>query len=107
MKRLLRQNIQIELYAYFSTLNPVVCNKQFGFTSIAFVQSGKKMKPEMFYDLNRIIAEDFYQDNDENVKLYKGHRLLSVDGTNINLPVNKMTRQLYGTFNNQKQTMLC
>jgi hypothetical protein len=62
------------------------------------------MKPDMFYDLSRIIAEDFYQDNDENVILYKGHRLLSVDGSTINLPVNEKTRQLYGTFNNQKQT---
>jgi hypothetical protein len=104
MMRLLRQNIQIELYAYFSALNPMGCNNHISFTSSAFVQSRKKMKPDMFYDLSRIIAEDFYQDNDENVKLYKGHRLLSVDGSTINLPVNEKTRQLYGTFNNQKQT---
>ena len=104
LMRLLRQNIQIELYAYFSALNAIHCNNQFSFTSSAFVQSRKKMKPDMFYDLSRIIAEDFYQDNDENVQLYKGHRLLSIDGSTINLPVNNKTRQVYGVFNNQKKT---
>lgn len=104
MMRLLKQNIQVELYAYFSTLNLTGGSNQISFTSSAFVQSRKKMKPDMFYDLSRIIAEDFYQDNDENVKLYKGHRLLGIDGSTINLPVNDMTRKVYGTFNNQKQT---
>ncbi len=42
MMRLLRQNIQIELYAYFSALNPIGCNNHFSFTSSAFVQSRKK-----------------------------------------------------------------
>lgn len=104
MMRLLRQNIQVEIYTYFSALNHAGTSNQISFTSSAFVQSRKKMKPDMFYDLSRIIAEDFYRDNDENVRFYKGHRLLGIDGSTINLPVNDMTKQVYGTFNNQKQT---
>jgi hypothetical protein len=58
----------------------------------------------MFYDLSKIIADDFYIDNDANIKLYKGHRLLGIDGSTINLPVNTNTKQVYGTFNNQCKT---
>ena len=104
MIKLLRQNIQVELNTYFSVLNKHKINKSCGITSSALVQSRKKIKPEMFYDLNKMIAEDFYQDNDESVKLYKGHRLLSVDGSTIHLPVSAMTKEVYGTFNNQTQT---
>lgn len=104
MLRLIRQNIQVELNKYFSDIKKSLMDKSFSFTSSAFVQSRKKIKPDMFYDLNNLIATDFYQDNDEVVELYKGHRLLSIDGSTINLPVNKETKEIYGTFNNQKQT---
>ena len=97
--KLLRQNIQVELNAYINQ----VYKKTFCITSSAFVQGRKKIKPDMFYDLSRLLTDDFYQDNDENIKLYKGHRLLSIDGSTINLPVNNETKQIYGTFKNQKQ----
>lgn len=102
--KLLKQNIQLELNSNFSSINRFEYNKQYSITSSAFVQSRKKIKPEMFYDLSKIISSDFYQDNDENIKLYKGHRLLSIDGSTINLPVNANTKKIYGTFNNQHQT---
>ncbi len=37
------------------------------------------------------------------IQLYKGHRLLSIDGSTINLPVNAETIKVYGTYSNQKQ----
>lgn len=94
--KLLRQNIQVELNSYFSGANNI--------TSSAFIQRRKKIKPIMFYDLSKIIAEEFYQNNDEHIQLYKGHRLLSIDGSTINLPVNELTKKVYGVFNNQKET---
>lgn len=51
-----------------------------------------------------MLSNKFYLDNDERVKLYKGHRVLSIDGSTINLPVNSNTIKQYGTYNNQKQT---
>mgnify|MGYP001576794927 CR=1 FL=1 len=104
MIKLLKQNLQVELTSYFSDINRHKVNEQMSVTSSAFVQSRKKIKPDMFYDLSKIVSDDFYQDNDENVKLYKGHRLLSVDGSAINLPVNKATKEAYGTYNNQNIT---
>ena len=102
--KLLKQNILIELNNNFSSINRLENNKQYAITSSAFVQSRKKIKPEMFYDLSKIIANDFYQDNDENISLYKGHRLLSIDGSTINLPVSVNTIKTYGTYHNQHQT---
>lgn len=104
MIKLLRQNIQVDLNAYFSPLNRHETNAKLSVTSSAFVQSRKKIKPDMFYDLSKIIADEFYLDNDENVKLYKGRRLLAIDGSTINLPVNALTKEAYGLCNNQNQT---
>jgi len=104
MIRLLRQNIQIEINSYFCTSNRLNRNTPMSVTSSAFVQSRKKIKPEMFSDLSKIIAEDFYQDNDENIKLYKGHRVLSIDGSTLNLPLSDDTIKTYGLFNNQNKT---
>jgi hypothetical protein len=102
--KLLRQNIQIELNSYFCTSNRLNINAPKSVTSSAFVQSRKKIKPEMFSDLSKIIADDFYQDNDENIKLYKGHRVLSIDGSTLNLPFSDDTIKAYGLFNNQNKT---
>jgi hypothetical protein len=104
MLKLLRQNLQIELNAYFSAVRTAISNTVVSFTSSAFVQSRKKLKPDLFYDLNTMISNEFYLDNDERVKLFKGHRLLSIDGSTIQLPINEDTIKEYGTFNNQKQT---
>lgn len=104
MIKLLKQNIQVELNRHMSQLHNPTSKQPLSITSSAFVQSRKKIKPDMFYELSTLIAEEFYQDNDENVRLYKGHRLLSIDGSTINLPVNNKTKHIYGTFNNQHQT---
>lgn len=104
MIKLLKQNIQVELNGYLSQLYNSTIKQPLSITASAFVQSRKKIKPDMFYELSTRIAEEFYQDNDENVRLYKGHRLLSIDGSTINLPVNNKTKHVYGTFNNQNQT---
>lgn len=100
MLRLLRQNLQIELTKFICDVKKSIAS----YSSSAFIQSRKKINPDLFYDLNKLISEDFYQDNDEVVELYKGHRLLGIDGSTINLPVNADTIEMYGAYNNQKQT---
>lgn len=104
MIKLLRQNIQIELNSYFCVSNRFKANSPISVTSSAFVQSRKKIKPKMFSDLSKIIADDFYQDNDENIKLYKGHRVLGIDGSTLNLPITDDTIKTYGFCNNQTKT---
>lgn len=100
MLKLLRKSLHLELESFFKQLNSGIKKV----TASAFVQSRKKIKPELFYALNHLIAAEYYQDNDENVVLYKGMRVLSIDGSTINLPVTKDTVKVYGTYNNQKKT---
>jgi len=100
MLKLLRKNLQSELDAFFHALGSGV--KQL--TSSAFVQSRKKLKPDLFYELNQLIVREYYTDNDGNVALYKGLRVLSIDGSTISLPVTEELLADYGTFNNQKKT---
>ena len=104
MLKLLRQNIQLELISFFEKASTTLSNAVSSYTSSAFVQSRKKLKPDLFYDLSALIANDFYVDNDKAVLLYKGHRLIGVDGSTINLPVNKNTIKAFGTFNNQTKS---
>ena len=100
MLRTLKQNIQVELQKFLDDIKGCVHS----FTTSAFVQGRKKIKPDMFLDLNTAIASDFYQDNDSSVQLYKGHRLLAIDGSTINLPRSPSTIAEYGFCNNQKKT---
>jgi len=104
MLKLLRHNIQAEVNTFFKEIQGSVKSSVKKITSSAFVQSRKKIKPDLFFDLNNLIAKDYYLDNDEKVKLYKGLRVLSVDGSTINLPLTEQLKTIYGTFNNQKKT---
>lgn len=101
---LLRQNIQIELNKYIKSIDKSSRADLSNISSSAFVQHRKKLKPEMFYDLNAVVVNEYYNNNDENVDLYKGYRLLAIDGSAITLPVNKNTKQVYGVYNNQNKS---
>jgi hypothetical protein len=100
MLKLLRKSLSSEIHHIFSGLNTYVKR----ITSSAFIQSRRKLKPELFYALHHLIVSEYYKDNDESVKLYKGMRLLSIDGSTINLPPNKSVMAEYGTYKNQRHT---
>ncbi len=100
MLQLLRKSLASELHHFFNQLN-ISFRKV---TASAFVQSRKKLKPDLFYDLNHLISNDYYKDNDETVELFKGLRLLSIDGSTLNLPLTGSIIAEFGTCNNQKKT---
>ncbi len=100
MLRLLRKSLQLELDLIFKQLQTGVKK----ITTSAFVQSRKKVKPELFYALTHLIVKEYYEDNDENVTLLHGMRVLSIDGSTLQLPVTESTIQEYGFCNNQKKT---
>ncbi|MBD3639240.1 MAG: IS4 family transposase [Crocinitomicaceae bacterium] len=100
MLKLLRKSLVLELRSFFNKSESST-NKM---TSSAFVQSRKKLKPDLFYDLNQVILKEYYTDNDENVKLYKGMRVLSIDGSTLGLPFSKDILKHYSTYNNQNKT---
>jgi hypothetical protein len=97
MLKLLRRSLQLELDSFFKAIGSGVQS----ITASGFIQSRRKLSPDLFYDLNVLIASEYYKDNDENVTLWKGHRILAVDGSTVELPVNEGMKTVYGTHNNQ------
>jgi hypothetical protein len=71
------------------------------FTSSAYVQSRDKIMLEVFLKLSSVLINEFYTDNDASIKLWKGLRLLAVDGSKVNLPSTKQTEQVIGYARNQ------
>lgn len=100
MLRLLRKSLQTEMYSFFKEMG----SQTKRVTASAFVQGRKKIKPTLFYALNHLITRAYYKDNEDYVKLYKGMRLLSIDGSTVNLPVTKQLQEQYGFYNNDKKT---
>ena len=64
-------------------------------TKGGFTQSRKNLAPEAFLELNDIVCKDFYKQVD--YLGYRGHRLLAVDGSFLNLPNHESVRQEFGS----------
>jgi len=66
-------------------------------TKSAFCQQRIKLKPEAFIELNEVLTNDFYTDN-EFVTHY-GMRLLCIDGSTLELPSSEEIIQTFGVNN--------
>src|SRR3989344_9135586 len=53
-------------------------------TKSAFCQQRVKLKPESFVELNQVLVDDFYTDNE--YATHYGRRLLCIDGSTLELP---------------------
>lgn len=103
MLNLLRKSLSLEIDNFiglFKTGNAVK------FTKSAFVQARKKIKPEVFDKLSHLLLNEFYKDNDVAIKLWKGFRVLAVDGSRVTLPITKELKAVYGESKNQTNTVL-
>ena len=98
MMNFLRKSLALEIFNFIKNI------KIGAFSKSAFVQCRKKIKPIVFKELSQVLTSEFYTDNDESVKLWKGFRLLAVDGTKISLPDTKELRAIYGSSKNQSNT---
>lgn len=101
MLNLIRKSLVIEIYNFVEHLSSSSSQVTKLFTSSAYVQSRKKINPLVFKDLSDTLISEFYTDNELGVRLWKGHRLLAVDGSTINLPFSKELAQKYGYARNQ------
>ena len=73
-------------------------------TSSAFCQSRMKLNPSAFIELNDGIIEEFYTDN--IFDLWKGFRLLAVDGSRIHLPLSLEVVEDFGFAKNNHLTII-
>ena len=103
MLNLLRKSLALEIENFTNFLRLGDSSK---FTKSAFVQARKKIKPEVFKRLSRTLLEEFYTNNEPAVKLWKGFRLLAVDGSRITLPITSELKEIYGVSKNQTDTVL-
>jgi len=103
MLNFLRKSLSLEIENFTSLLKGGSNSK---FTKSAFVQARKKIRPEVFDELSRVLLNEFYTDNDPAIKLWNGFRLLAVDGTRITLPITDELKIIYGETKNQSSTVL-
>lgn len=103
MLNFLRKSLSLEI-ENFMDLFRIGPNSKF--TKSAFVQARKKVSPGVFDRLSQILINEFYTDNTPAIKLWKGFRLLGVDGSRITLPITGELKAIYGETKNQSDTVL-
>lgn len=105
MMNFLRKSLSLEIENFVNHVRVFFDNKLFpSYTKSAFVQGRNKIYPEVYKHLSNKLIEEFYTDNDESIKLWKGFRLLAVDGSRMTLPQTKELSKEYGETKNQNST---
>jgi len=70
---------------------------------ISFSAARKKILPTAFVELNQILIEEYYSDNE--FKTFLGYRLIAVDGSTLILPEEESIRKKYGVCSNQNESI--
>lgn len=94
MLNLTKQTLQKELTHFLRQFS----NKHSNITKSAFSQSRLKLKPEAFVDLNDVLINEFYTDNDE--LRWHDFRLLAIDTSTLDLPNSPEIIMKFGACNN-------
>lgn len=90
----LKRGIVYGISSFLNELNSEVER----YSAAAFCKARKNISPTAFRELFRFLASSFYKKCD-NYKTYKGYRIFSIDGTDINLPNNEETFAVFGSEN--------
>jgi len=107
MLNLLRKSMAIEINNFLEYLNSKLeSQKVKNFTSSAFVQKRKKIRPEVFNYLSSVIIDNYYVQSNENIKRFKDFRVLAVDGSKITLPFTEELKISFGESKNQTNTSI-
>ncbi|MFH6965338.1 IS4 family transposase [Flavobacterium plurextorum] len=107
MLNLLRKSMAIEINNFLEYLNSKLeFQKIESFTSSAFVQKRKKIKPEVFNHLSSVITDNYYVQGNQNIKRFKDFRVLAVDGSKITLPFTEQLKMSFGESKNQTNTSI-
>ncbi len=101
MLNLVRQTLQKELTQFIHMLSDKKVNN---ITKSAFCQSRMKLKHTAFIELNDILIDEYYTDNEFN--LWKGFRLLGIDGSKLQLPTSKELMKTFGGAKNNSEMIV-
>jgi hypothetical protein len=93
---MVKRSLSIEIQSFFSWLgNPI------GVSKSAFCQQRAKLKARFFEDWNKVLTNSYYKHYGEEVRLWKGYKILAVDGTTLSLPDTPTSREPYGCTANK------
>lgn len=100
MISLIKKSLQIELHSFLREIS----KSHTSISNSAFNQARMKIKPELFKHFISFLNKEFYSENDERVKLWKGYRLLGCDGSTLTLPITKELKKKYSHYVNGHTT---
>lgn len=92
---LLKRSLQRELDSFFKSIS----GSDFSIrevTKSALSQARAKLKPYAFIRLNEVVVDTFYAEAEFNV--WKGHRVLAVDGSGLQLPHHRTVKEAFGEY---------
>jgi hypothetical protein len=95
---LAKKSLQVSLNEFFQFSDFQSVTKQ------AFSKARKKIAAKTFILLNCKLIEEYYSDNE--YLTWHGHRVIAVDGSDIQLPQNENLKEIYGTAKNQHGSTL-
>lgn len=105
MFNLLRKSLVIEIDNFMQHLNSKLENRSVqNFTSSVFVQKRKKINPVVFKYLSSVTSDNYYVENNSNIKLFNGFRVVAVDGSKITLPYTEELKKVFGESKNNTNT---
>jgi hypothetical protein len=95
--KLCKKTLSLELETFFEELGVDV-----SYSLSAFTQQRAKLNESFFYCWNMVLCYNFYLHYGQNVKRWKGYRVIAGDGSSIGLFNNKALHAYFGGQSNQR-----
>jgi hypothetical protein len=96
-----KKSYSIELEEFYCNFSP----GEHAVSKSAFCQQRGKLKSLFFDCLNELLVQSFYQHYNKSAKLWKGFRLIAVDGSTVYLTGNKDITDYFGTHKGSGQSV--
>lgn len=100
-----RPGVQVEIDRFFKAIAKTP-NDWESISKSAFSQSRKNLRPEAFIELDKSQLK-YFEENAPYKKGWKGNRVISIDGSVINLPTSEELRREFGFLKNQHEEIIC
>lgn len=99
-----RPSVQTELDRFFKALSKSSDSIE-TISKSAFTQSRRKLKPEAFIELAKSQLK-YFDNHAPNKKTWKGCRVVSIDGSLLNLPPTEEIKKEFGAVSNQYEEVV-
>ena len=76
-------------------------NNKVNYSEEAYLKQRRHLNPKVFKEALKIYVSDFYQENKQYIKKYKGYLLMAIDGSKIEVPNTPQNREYFGTPSTQ------